>query len=137
MIRAIIESMMGQWGRSLMYFYDEYSLWINLVVVLYGIWVVMSWANLKKIRKFILVAIAAQLRNRHENSTGPLSKKELASLVIPWESSMQQARFPFIARQSAFLPRRLSMEQVKEMLPVDDMAAEALKILQGKSKQRV
>jgi hypothetical protein len=136
MIRAIIESMMGQWGRSLMYFYDEYSIWINLAVVLYGIWVVISWVNLKNIRKSILTAIVEQLQNRPKDSPGSLSKKELSSLVIPWESSIQQARFPFIARQSAFLPRRLSIKQAKEMLPVDDMAAEALKILQGNNKQR-
>jgi hypothetical protein len=78
MIRAIIESMMGQWGRSLMYFYDEYSIWINLAVVLYGIWVVVSWVNLKNIRKSILTAIVEQLQNRPKDSTRlPFQKRTI------------------------------------------------------------
>jgi hypothetical protein len=133
MFRAMIESILGEWGRALLYFYDEYSLWINLVVVIYGMWIVLSWVNLKAIRKSLILSVAAQLKTRPD-STGALSKKELNALIIPWESAIQQARFPFIAQQNGFLPHRISVTKVQSLLPTADLAAEALAMvnLQGK-----
>jgi hypothetical protein len=137
MFRAIIESVLGEWGRATLYFYDEYSLWINLVVVIYGMWVVLSWVNLKNIRKPLISSIADQLRSRPEITSNSLSKKQLKSLVIPWESAVQQSRFPYVARQNAIVPRRMPVPAVQALLPIADLIAEARELISRQEKQRV
>jgi hypothetical protein len=137
MFRAIIESVLGEWGRATLYFYDEYSLWINLVVVIYGMWVVLSWVNLKNIRKPLISSIADQLRSRPEITSNSLSKKQLKSLVIPWESAVQQSRFPYVARQNAIVPRRMTVPAVQALLPIADLIAEARELISRQEKQRV
>jgi hypothetical protein len=136
MFRAIIESVLGEWGRATLYFYDEYSLWINLVVVIYGMWVVLSWVNLKNIRKPLISSIADQLRSRPEITSNSLSKKQLKSLVIPWESAVQQSRFPYVARQNAIVPRRMTVTEVQALLPIADLVAEARELISRQEKQR-
>jgi hypothetical protein len=136
MFRAIIESVLGEWGRAVLYFYDEYSLWINLVVVIYGMWVVLSWVNLKNIRKPLISSIADQLRSRPEIESKTLSKKQLNSLVIPWESAVRKSRFPYVARQNAFLPRRMTVTEVQALLPIADLVAEAWELLNRQEKQQ-
>jgi hypothetical protein len=136
MFRAIIESVLGEWGRAILYFYDEYSLWINLVVVIYGMWVVLSWVNLKNIRKPLISSIADQLRSRPEISSKTLSKKQLNSLVIPWESAVRQSRFPYVARQNAIVPRRVTVTQIQALLPIADLVAEAWELMNRQEKQQ-
>ena len=58
MVRAFLDQMLGEFGRSLLVFYETNSLWINLLVVLYGALIVLSWSNLKNIRRALILALA-------------------------------------------------------------------------------
>jgi hypothetical protein len=137
MVRAFVESLLGEWGRAVLYFYDEHSLAINLVIVLYGMWVVFSWVNLKNIRKHLIIEIAEELRDRAILPGNSLSNKELKSLSIPWDRVVQKSNFPFVAPQNAFIPRRLSIARIQALLPVPDLVKDALALLKVDTKPQV
>jgi hypothetical protein len=132
MIRVILEGLLGRWGTAILNFYDAYSLYINLVIVLYGGLVVYSWMNLKNIRRRLVVAILEQLQNIPDLKPDSSPRWILGRIEIPWESALQRSRFPFVAQQTALWPRRASSKVLQVLLPADDMAADALKALFSK-----
>jgi hypothetical protein len=126
----------GQWGLAVLNFYQSNSLWINLLVLAYGAWVVLSWVNLKNIRKALLMALVDQLRSQVDPISGKVVQiKDSPDLTIPWEGVVGQARFPFIALQSALLPRRVSVKTTQAMLPAKTLIADAVRILQPPHKK--
>jgi hypothetical protein len=140
MLRAFIENLMGQFGTALLNLYSQYSLWINSLVVLYGAWIILSWVNLKNIRSRLIQELASQLRSQGvtgpssqaastEGAKGSGSRKSLPRLEIPWEGVVREARFPFIAHQTALWPKRLSIETVQALLPEEELLEDALRSL--------
>jgi hypothetical protein len=122
-----LKALMGQSGMALLRVYEANSLWINLLVLVYGAWVVVSWVNLKKIRTVLIRALMRQMADQADLPAGEGLK---TPYVIPWEEAISQVRFPFVAQQSALLPRRLTVQAVQSMLPADDLKADALHIVQ-------
>ncbi len=135
MLRQFFETMMGGSGMALLNFYLANSLWINLLVLAYGIFLVLCWSNLKTIRKLLILSMVSQLRSRPDVAIELPTKKELKSLSIPWESAIGEARFPFVARQNDFLPHRVSPDAVKSMIPIEHLNKEALKAFQKQQKR--
>jgi hypothetical protein len=132
MIRVILEGLLGRWGTALLNFYDAYSLYINLLIVLYGGLVVFSWINLKNIRQRLVVAILEQLQSIPDLNPDSSPRWILARIKIPWESALQQSRFPFVAQQTALWPRRASSDALQALLPADDLAVDAIKAYYSK-----
>lgn len=126
MVRALIEQMLGAWGTALFDFYEANSLYINLVVVLYGGVVVLSWMNLKGIRRQLVEEIAAQLERLPEQEADTPPKNVLRRVEIPWAAAIENRRFPLVALQTSFLPRRATLETVQGLLPAEELAGDAL-----------
>lgn len=135
LIRSIILSMMGTWGEPLLNFYEANSLWINLLVFIYGTVIVLSWVNLKNIRNSLILSLVTQLHSQAEVALNTPAEKMLTLLAIPWESAINQSRFPLVARQSDLVPHRLSVEAVQAMLPPEMLAKEAFRIFQLQEKR--
>lgn len=131
--QGYIEMVLGQAGVALLKFYSANSTWINLFVLLYGAWIVISWNNLKNIRKSLIQKLAKQMNGRPEFVKGKPNETILASLEIPWESAVREVRFPFVAHQSSLLPHWLNVDIVKSMLSVDDLTGEALTLCRQSS----
>jgi hypothetical protein len=129
MVRALVEQMLGAWGTALLDFYDANSLYINLVVVLYGGLVVLSWMNLKGIRRQLVDDLAEQLREIPNLEAGSPPKNALRRVKIPWERAIESRRFPLVALQTSFLPRRATLETVQALLPEEELAGDALKMV--------
>jgi hypothetical protein len=136
MVRALVEQMLGVWGTALFDFYEANSLYINLVVVLYGGLVVLSWMNLKGIRRHLVEEIAAQLDRLPETEAATTPKNTLGRVVIPWAAIIENKRFPFVALQTSFLPRRATLDTVQELLPAEELAGEALRMLRTDRSHR-
>jgi hypothetical protein len=127
----------GQFGTDLLNFYQANALWINLLVLAYGAWVVLSWINLKNIRKALLLDLIDQLRSHVDPASGKVAlKKDGADLVIPWERVVGQAGFPFVAKQNGLLPHRVSIETVRAMLPNKSLVEDAIRILRPSQKKK-
>jgi hypothetical protein len=129
MVRAWIEQLLGAWGTSLLDFYAANSLYINLLVVAYGGVVVLSWMNLKAIRQRLLADLVDQLSRDPRLGEDARPKKVLSRMTIPYDQAIQQARFPFVAQQTSFLPRRATLAAVQALLPAEELADDALKAL--------
>lgn len=129
MIYAIIESYLGPIGRAMLHFYQTNSLAINSVVVLYGLLIVLSWTNLVSIRKRLIGSIVAQMVQSGTLHSRSKVKCVLSEVDIPWQAAIDDVRFPFVARQTAFWPKRKTVEAVQELLPAEDLAQQALEAL--------
>ncbi len=135
MIRSILLGMMGSWGAPVLDFYETNSLWINSLVVIYGIVIVLSWVNLKNIRKSLILSLITQLRSEPDFAPDSPTEKALDSLTIPWENVIQKMRFPLIAQQNDLVPHRISLDAVQAMLPSDHLTKEAVKVLRLQKKR--
>jgi hypothetical protein len=129
MVRVLIEQMLGTWGTALLDFYHANSLFINLLIVLYGGLVVLSWTNLKGIRRQLVQNLVAQLQAIPNLEVDAQPHKVLRQVNIPWEQAIEQRRFPFVAEQTSFLPRRATLAIVQSLLPPEELASDALKSL--------
>lgn len=129
MIYALIETYLGPIGAAALHFYQEYALPINSLVVLYGLVIVLSWTNLVSIRKRIVGSIAAQILQSPDLHAGSKVKRVVKEVDIPWQAAVDDVRFPLVARQAAFWPKRKSVEAVQALLPAEDLAKLALELL--------
>jgi hypothetical protein len=136
MVLDWMHNLIGQWGLSLSAFYNTNSLWINLLVLVYGTWVILAWSNLKNIRMSLLQTMIKQLRSQPDLPSSLSPEEALPHLEIPWESAIHASRFPFIAHQFTLIPRRLSIESVQALLPGDYLTGEALRIIRLKSPKK-
>lgn len=128
-IRELIERVLGPWGVEALRFYDSYSLPINLVVLLYGFVLVFSWRNLDGIRSYLVDDMARQMRQRLGSSKKTDPDFVLENVTIPWESALEQSRFPLVAQRWALLPRKRSLQSVRQLLTPEDLARDVLKRL--------
>ena len=130
MILVYIQAMLGTWGSAVLQFYMAYSLWINLLIVVYGIWIIFAWSNLKRIRHTLIWSLVSQINQQQPKPVpGKPGKKQEPDLDIPWQSTVAGVRFPFVAKQFAFWPRYLSVDSIQQMLPAKDLITEAKRIV--------
>ncbi len=130
MVRALIEGMLGPLGTQVLLFYEANSLPINLIVVSYGLVMVLAWSNLVNIRKRLLKSMLAQMLDQPGIDASAKLKRILREIDIPWESAIGQSWYPFVARQMAFWPRRASVETIQALLPAEELATQALELLE-------
>lgn len=107
-------SLSGDWGPLLLDLYFKNSVWINTIVVVYGAFLMLSWWNLRRMRDQLRDEVTRQLEKRP-------GKVDKASLNIPWGDALEASRFPFIAAEWGFLPKRVSMDNLQALIPVDDL----------------
>lgn len=129
MVRSLIESLLGNVGTSILNFYEANSLWINGIILLYGIVILLSWSNYKSIRRSLILSVVEQLCQKSEAELREPVGRLLNGLVIPWDGTLQRTWFPLVAEQTAFLPRRLNLERLKKMISPEDLVKEAVRVL--------
>lgn len=129
MVRAFIESMLGTYGVRVLNFYETNSLYINSVVVIYGMVIVLSWTNLVNIRKALVYEMVMQMKEHPKINRKSKIKQVLQEISIPWETTLAKVRFPFVARQASLWPKRLNLENVQSLLPVEELAEQAIKAM--------
>lgn len=124
-MRDFFVSVLGPWFGWLYDLYDAHALWINIVVIIYGFVIVLSWNNLLGIRRRLVQDLIDQVR-RAPAGTADLS---LIAATLMWDEAVAASRFPLVARQNALWPRRTSVEAVRALLPVEALMADARKVL--------
>lgn len=107
-------SLSGDWGPLLLDFYLKNSAWISTVVVVYGAFLLLSWWNLRRMRDHLRDEVQGQLDKR----PGKVDKE---SLRVPWNEALGLSRFPFIAAEWGFLPRRVSLDNLQALVSLDDL----------------
>ena len=137
MVRIAVETLLGEVGRQILFFYEAHSFEINLIVLTYGIILFFSWSNLVKIHRFLVIEIAKQIHTRGDLDKDSSPKKVLKKVHIPWEKAIEKSRFPFVAKMSGLWPRRKSVAVLQEMLIDFDLAAHALAVNNGANIRKI
>jgi hypothetical protein len=136
-IRAIIEATMGGIFRSVLYFYEAHALPLNVIVLVYGLVMLMSWLNLVRIYRYMVVAVAKQI-HLHPKLGAKSSVEKVAELVaIPWEEAVNAANFPLIGSQVMLLPLPKSVAAVKNIIDRDELLGHALDVLNGTHPSKI
>lgn len=137
MVGPFIEAMLGEVGRAILYFYRDNSLIINSIVLVYGLFMFITWNNLVRIYRFLIVEMAKEAHTSDELNRKKSNKKIRDIIGVPWEKAVEVSPFPFIARIGALIPRRKTVENLKLLLDEKDLADKTLKALQGAKIQRM
>ena len=137
MVRAFIEMMLGEWGRQLLYFYEANSCIINSFVLAYGVLMFISWTNLVRTYRYLIVEIAKQVHTSVDLNRKSTNKKVRESVIIPWGEAVKISPFPFISRMSGLTPKRMTVENLQELLDEKDLADQAINALKGTPIKRM
>ncbi len=147
MIRGLVESMIGEAGTSVLGFYEAHALVLGLVIVLYGVLMYLSWSNLVRIYRYLVVAAAATLtpevetsapeRRRHGASTPKPKAARPGRTELPWQEAVEKAGFPFVSRAAGLLPMRKSVEAVKAIIDERELWEHARLVANGANLRRI
>ncbi len=129
MLHSFLEAFMGRGFAALLRFYEANSLIINSIIAAYGLVMVLSWRSLFLIRRELIRAMVSQMRQEPGRFINAKTRHVLAKVEIPWEAALKITRFPWVAPQRAFYPRRKTVEAVQALLPAEGLAREALETL--------
>jgi hypothetical protein len=114
-----VTSLTGSWGPGLLAAYEANALWINSVVLLYGLVLLLSWQNTERVVDSLVCQIVEQASKIHGGGEHSRRRVRLSSFRLSWEKALSQSRFPLIARQADFLPRRSTLENTRRAISDD------------------
>lgn len=137
MLRPLIEALLGEAGRSLLFFYEANAYWINWLVLAYGAFMFASWMNLVRIYRYMIVEMAKDAHTSDELNRKKSNKKIRKIIGVPWEKAVERSPFPFVARIGALIPKRKTVENLQLLLDEKDLADKVLKALQGARIQKM
>ena len=137
MVRSFIEVLLGEVGRQLLFAYEANAYWINWLVLFYGLIMFVSWMNLVRIYRFLIVEMAKSAHTSEDLNRKKSNQKIRKIVGIPWEQAVAQSPLPFIARIGDLVPRRKTVENLQRFLDEKDLADKTLKALQGEKIQKM
>ena len=137
MIRSLIEGMLGEFGRQLLYFYEANAIIINSIILAYGLFMLLSWNNLVRVYRFMVIEVAKSVHLDEDLNRKSTNKKVRDTIGVPWEKAVQAAPFPFVARVGALWPRRMSVETLQRYFDDKEIVDQAIRLLKGENIKRI
>jgi hypothetical protein len=118
-----VKSQTGIWGPALLQLYFRNAIWINTLVLVYGLLLLLSWLNLSRILDALVEQIVEQAHNLIDRSLkrNAPKKVQLSDFQLSWERAIEASRFPFVARQTAFSFRRSTIDNARELIKDKDL----------------
>ncbi len=137
MVRSFVEYILGDFGRQILYYYEANAFWINIIILIYGLFMFAAWQNLVRIYRFLIVEMAKGAHTSDELNRKKSNKKIRKIIGVPWEKAVEQSPLPFIARIGDLVPRRNTIENLKLYFDEKDLADKTLRALQGEKIQKM
>ncbi len=137
MVRAVVEGLLGEVGRQLLFFYEAHALTINLIVLTYGLIMLMAWLALTRIYRHLVVLVAKEIHLNTRVNKDSSIKQIRSTIKIPWKEAVNAARFPIISGQTGLFPVRKSVKSVQPMLDEDELITHALAVLNGENPRKI
>lgn len=131
MVRPVIEMLLGEVGRQILYFYEANALPINIFVLTYGFIMYGAWMNLVRTYRFIVVDLAKQIHLDEELDRKSTVKRAQDTVNFPWDAAIENSPFPLIGRISGLIPKRKTVENLQYYLAEKDLISDAIDILKG------
>jgi hypothetical protein len=136
-IRAFIEATMGELFRSLLSFYEANAVVLNLMVLTYGLVMYLSWLNLVRIYRYLVVAVAKAIHLDSRLSAKSSAEKVAELIAIPWDEAVAASRFPLIGSQVMLLPMPKSAAAVERAIDREELYGHALAVLNGTHPNKI
>ena len=109
-----VKSKTGVWGPALLDFYFHNALWINTIIVLYGLVLLLSWQNLSRIRDVLIAQILKQ--------AGRMPRRlSLSEIHLSWEYGLAASKFPFVATATGLTLRRTTLKNIQGLISERDL----------------
>jgi hypothetical protein len=124
MINVMVRGFLGEWGQALLNFYQQYSFWINAIILLYFLIVILSQQNFKQTLANLIVDIEIKYPGQFEKKTSKEIVRMLCKKEIPWEMVINNSKWPLIATPRQFYPRIRNGSSVKTLITLDVLSEE-------------
>jgi hypothetical protein len=85
MINIMVRGFLGEWGQAILNFYQQYSFWINAIILFYFLMVILSQRNFKQTLENLIIAIENKYPGQFEKKTNKEIARILGKKEIPWE----------------------------------------------------
>lgn len=130
MIDWIVDNLLGSWGRPVVDFSLEFAVPITVVVVAYG--VVLTFWHLR-LRPFRVVAVreASRIVGRadvqRKATVNPSSVRSALATNLDWGAIAREVgEGTLVAGRWGLWPRRATPETLASLIPVDELARDAV-----------
>ena len=137
MLRPMIEAMLGEFGRSLLYFYEANQLLMNLIVLSYGLIMFLSWSTLIRIYRHMVLLIAKQIEDNPELGKKSNIGRIRKGVEMPWQTAVDAAKFPLIANNGGLFPTRKTVKAVQRLFDEDELIKHALEVMGGTQIKKI
>jgi hypothetical protein len=137
MVRSIIEFLLGEVGRQILYFYEANACLINSFVLTYGVIMFAAWTNLVRIYRFMIITIAKNVHVSEDLNRKSTRKKIRDTAKIPWEDAVEASPMPIVGRMSGLIPKRKTVENLQVLIDEDELIDGALRVLKGEDVRRM
>jgi len=118
MIRAFIESLLGEVGRALAGFYEKNSLLINGIILLYGLSVYLAHLGFQAVYLQIVSDLKIEKKMGKEKLIALLQNSEL-----DWQKLQKVYWFPFIALPGKIVIHYKSKATLQKMFTTGNLTA--------------
>ncbi|MEN8241709.1 MAG: hypothetical protein ABFS17_07300 [Chloroflexota bacterium] len=137
MVRIFIESILGEFGRQILYFYEANACLINAIVLTYGVVMFASWTNLVRIYCFMILEIAKSTHTSEDLNRKKTNKKIRDTVEIPWEKAIEKSPFPLIGNLGGLITKRKTVQKLKLYFDEKDLVDKAMDALKGQDIRRM
>jgi len=122
MIDVMVRGFLGEWGQALLNFYQQNSVWINAIILLYFLVIILSQNNYKRTLADLIAAIDNEHPGQFEKKTSKEIIRMLGKKEIPWQAVLSTSKWPFIATPRQFYPHARNETSLKKLVSIEILA---------------
>ncbi len=138
MIDVMVRGFLGEWGQAILNFYQQNSVWINAIILLYFMIVILSQNNYKQTLAGLILAIEDKYPGQFDKKTSKEIVRILGKKELPWQAVMNTSKWPFIATPRQFYPHARNESSLKKLITIEILAEaifERLKIVTNRASK--
>ncbi len=127
MIDIVIKSFLGSVGTIILEYYRQNAVWINSLVLIYGLLVYFARRNYRKILNEVLSDFYRQYGNRLNKKNREEIHRLLKKWNIPLHIGKHKMRFPFITSSNGLLIYPINQQILERLISLDVLANEVMR----------
>ena len=121
MANTWLEIFLGKVGKYIVTFFSDYYLFIIPLIVAYGIFMVLSSYNFKRIEKRVDLEILNQSKKILEEAPDINYVGLVERIRIPWKKIVKNySFFPYISQESSLWVRKINTVVVRDTIMQDE-----------------
>ena len=122
MIYAFIRATLGPIGVAVLDFYIANSLWINGLVLLYGLLVVLAQRSFERSCQTLVGDLQSQYGQQFQQKSPKSVLNTLKKISIPWDRALGSSSFPLMTPPGSIRIYPKSLRTFQRFLPLEKLA---------------